>query len=102
MVLEIENGDLQAVQHNSCKRGIDYAQQEFYDPRRMVTTTAAVVGGVVKRLPVRTTEPLPVAYINALLAAIHELRLEAPLGLGKPVLTNFANTGVDVITTRNL
>ena len=102
MELEIEDGELKAVQHNSCKRGIDYAKQEFYDPRRMVTTTAAVSGGVIKRVPVRTSEPLPVTYIAALLEAIYTLRLQAPLSIGEPVITNFSETGVDVVTTRNL
>lgn len=102
MALEIEDGELKAVQYNSCKRGIDYAKQEFYDPRRMVTTTAAVSGGVIKRVPVRTSEPLPIAHIPALLEAIHNLRLQAPLSTGEPVMTNFSGTGVDVVTTRNL
>jgi len=102
MELEIEDGELKTVQHNSCKRGIDYAKQEFYDPRRMVTTTAAVSGGVIKRVPVRTSKPLPVTYIAALLEAIHTLRLQAPLSIGESVITNFSDTGVDVVTTRNL
>jgi CxxC motif-containing protein len=102
MELEIVDGELKAVQHNSCQRGVDYARQEFYDPRRMVTTTAAVSGGVVKRVPVRTSEPLPIQQVDALLQAIYDLRLEAPLDIETPVIENFAETGVDVITTRNL
>jgi CxxC motif-containing protein len=102
MELDIEDGKITAVRHNACKRGMDYAHQEFYDPRRMVTTTATVTAGALKRVPVRTSRPLPVKQINALLTAIHVLRLAAPLDMGKPIITNFANTGVDVITTRNL
>ena len=102
MELEVVDGELKAVQHNSCKRGIDYARQEFYDPRRMVTATAAVSGGMVKRVPVRPSEPLPIQQIDALLQAIYDLRLKAPLDIETPVIENFAETGVDVITTRNL
>jgi CxxC motif-containing protein len=100
--LEIENGELVAVQHNSCKRGIDYARQEFYDPRRMVTTTAFVSGGSLKRVPVCTSEPIPMKQIDALLKEIYRLQLEAPLELGQTVIKNFADTGIDVIATRNL
>ena len=102
MELEIENGEIKAVQHNSCKRGIEYAQQEFYDPRRMVTATAAVSDGIVNRIPVRTREPIPVMHINELLQAIYALRLPAPLDIETPVIENFADTGIDVITTRNV
>lgn len=100
--LEIEDGDIKAVYHNSCKRGIDYANQEYYDPRRMVTATAPIEHAPVKRIPVRTSEPIPVKHINALLNAIYSLDLEAPLQIETPVITNFADTGVDVITTRNM
>lgn len=102
MELEIENGELRGVQHNSCKRGVEYAKQEFYDPRRMVTATATVENGVVPRIPVRTSQPLPVAHINALLAEIYRLTLSAPLEIGTAVIKNFADTGVDVVTTRTV
>jgi CxxC motif-containing protein len=102
MELEIEDGKLQAVRHNSCKRGITYAQQEFYDPRRMVTATAAISNGVVKRIPVRTSSPLPVQHIPGILEAIYALQLSAPIEIGTQVIKNFADTGVDVMTTRNV
>ena len=102
MELEIEDGEIKAVYHNSCKRGIEYAKQEYYDPRRMVTATASIEHAPVKRIPVRTSEPISVKYINALLNAIYSLHLEAPLLIEMPVITNFADTGVDVITTRNM
>jgi len=102
MELEIEDGELKAVHHNSCKRGEEYARQEFYDPRRIVTTTAAVAGGIVGRVPVRTNAPLPVQQITPLLQAIYRLTLHAPLEVGQVVIENFAETGIDVLTTRHL
>lgn len=101
MELEIVGGELKTVQHNSCKRGVDYAEQEFYDPRRIVTATAAVTGSVVKRVPVRTNKPLPMKHIHEVLRAIYALKLAAPLAIGVPVIKNVAGSGVDVITTRN-
>jgi len=102
MELEIVNGELNTVQHHSCKRGVDYAKQEFYDPRRIVTATAAVAGSVVKRVPVRTNKPLPVKHIHKVLRAIYALKLTAPLDIGVPVIKNVAGTNVDVITTRSI
>ncbi len=102
MELEIEDGKIKAVQHNSCKRGIEYAEQEFYDPRRMVTATVAISKGVVNRVPVRTSEPIPLKYINDVLQAIYELNLFAPLDIGTVVIKNFADTDIDVVTTRSV
>ncbi len=102
MELEIEDGEIKAVQHNSCKRGVEYAQQEFYDPRRMVTATASISGGVVNRVPVRTSKPVPIKQINAVLQAIYALNLSAPIEIESAVIKNFADTGIDVITTRNI
>ena len=102
MELEIEDGEIKAVQHNSCKRGVEYAQQEFYDPRRMVTATATVTGGLLNRVPVRTSEPIPIKYINDVLQNVYQLTITAPLALGTVVIKNFAETGIDVITTRNV
>lgn len=102
MEVDIEDGKVTEVRHNSCKRGIEYARQEVYDPRRMVTATAAVTKGIVKRVPVRTSAPFPMSQISALLQAIYALQLSAPLALGSVVIRNFADTGIDVITTRNI
>ena len=102
MELEIEDGKIQAVQHNSCKRGVEYAQQEYYDPKRMVTTTATVTGGILHRVPVRTSEPIGKKLIHDLLQAIYRLNISAPRPLGSAVIKNFSDTGVDVITTRHV
>ena len=87
---------------NSCKRGVEYAQQEYYDPKRMVTTTATVSGGILKRVPVCTSESIGVEHIESMLQAVHQLTITAPLPIGTAVLKNFAETGVYVKTTRNV
>ena len=102
MELEIEDGEIKAVQHNSCKRGVEYARQEYYDPRRMITATAAVTGGVLKRVPVRTSVPIPIRHVDDLLHAIYDLTVVAPLPIGTAVIANFAGTEVDIITTRKV
>lgn len=100
MELDLADGKIIAVRHNSCQRGIDYAHQELYDPRRMVTATAAISGGTVLRVPVRTSAPLPVQQIPGALEAIYALRLTAPLAQGTIVIKNVADSGIDILTTR--
>lgn len=92
---------LQVTGH-TCKRGIDYAQNELTDPRRMVATTVRVRGGLHPLVPVYTAAPIPKPLIFGLLAALRELELEAPVRSGQVVLANALGTGIDVVASRDM
>ena len=47
------------VTGNSCNRGKVYAIQELTSPTRIVTSTAKVLGGNLKRVSVKTNKPIP-------------------------------------------
>ncbi|MFW6116012.1 MAG: DUF1667 domain-containing protein, partial [Chloroflexota bacterium] len=79
----------------TCKRGVDYAKEELTDPRRMVTTTVRVAGGLHPLLPVYTSAPIPKARIFDLLAAIRQVEVQAPLKVGDVVLEDVVDTEVD-------
>ncbi|MFW5689983.1 MAG: DUF1667 domain-containing protein [bacterium] len=93
-----EDGSLE-VGGNKCKRGAAYAQEEFSDPRRMVTGTCSVAGGAVHRLPVRSSESVPVDEIAPFLNAMYELELQAPVRRGEVVAPDLAGTGIDLVAT---
>ena len=95
------DGELK-VTGNRCKRGVAYASEEFNDPRRVVTATAAIPGGNPGRLPVRSVGSVPVDRIAAFLAAIYELRLDAPIDRGETVARDVADTGIDLIATMTI
>ena len=90
------------VEGNTCKRGLDYAQEELTDPRRMVTTTVRVAGGLHPLLPVYTSAPIPKARIFDLLEAIRKVELEAPVEVGEVVLEDAVDTDVDVLASRSM
>lgn len=87
---------------NACKRGIQYAEQEIADPRRMVATTVRVRGGVHPLVPVYTNAPFPKPRIFDLLAKLREIELEAPVQGNQVVLENALGTGVNVLASRVL
>ena len=92
-----------AVSGNKCKRGEIYASEEWFAPRRMVTTTCSVRGSrFFSRVPVRTTSAVPVEHINDLLQRLHSAQLTAPLPLGSVVEENIGGTGVNVITSHSV
>jgi len=93
-----EDGSLE-VTGNRCRRGAAYAEEEFSDPRRMVTGTCAVRDGVFFRLPVRSSESVPIDRIASFLNAMYRLVLDAPVRRGELVATDVADTGIDLVAT---
>jgi len=90
------------IKGNTCKRGEDYAQEELTDPRRMVTTTVRVAGGLHPLMPVYTSAPIPKARIFDLLKAIREAEIQAPVRMGDVVLEDVVDTEVDVLASRDM
>jgi CxxC motif-containing protein len=90
------------VEGATCKRGEDYAEEELTDPRRMVTTTVKVAGGLHPLLPVYTSAPIPKARIFDLLQLIREAEVEAPVSVGDVVLEDVVDTDVDVLASRDM
>jgi CxxC motif-containing protein len=90
------------VDGHECKRGTEYAEAELTDPRRMVTSTAKVKGGVYPLVPVYTAAPIPKPLIFDLLAELRKVELQAPVKVGQVVLENALDTGIDVLASRNL
>ena len=90
------------LEGNSCKKGLKYAEAELTDPRRMVTSTVKVKGGVYPLVPVYTAAPIPKPLIFDLLAELRKVELKAPVKVGQVVLQNALSTGVDVLASRNL
>lgn len=97
-----EGKTLIKVEGNQCKKGVDYAEGELTDPRRMVTSTVKVRGGVFPLVPVYTAAPIPEPLIFDLLAELRKVELQAPVKVGQVVLENALGTGVDVLASRNL
>jgi CxxC motif-containing protein len=91
-----------AVSGNVCKRGLDYGVQEYTDPKRMLTTTVAIEGGVLPRIPVISDGETPKAKLRDCLAQLYALKLHAPVNAGDVVARNICGTGVDVVASRSM
>jgi CxxC motif-containing protein len=96
-----DDGELQ-VTGNRCKRGEAYAREEYEDPRRILTATCAIIGGSLLRVPVRSTEGVPVDRLSAFLNEVYQLRVEAPVESGQTIAENVAETGVDLVATATI
>ncbi len=102
MEVEMENGQLGAVSGNTCKNGEKYARKELTNPTRIVSSTVRVKGGRLAVVSVKTEVDIPKDKIFACVQALKEIEILAPVKIGDVVLANVADTGVNVIATKEV
>lgn len=102
LTVTLDNGEIQEVEGNSCKLGIEYAHQEIFDPRRMVASTVKVKNGYHPLVPVYTEKPVPKPKIFDILIELRKVELEAPVKVNQVVIENVLDTGINIIASRDL
>ena len=102
LTVEMDGAQVVSVSGNTCKRGDDYARKELTDPRRIVTSTVPVMGGNLPVVSVKTASDIPKGKIRECLIALKGMTLAAPVRIGDVVVKNVADTGVDVIATKEI
>ncbi len=102
LVQVVEGPEGTAVSGHECSRGEKYALQELADPRRVLTGTVRVTGGFLPRLPVKSSAPIPKKLIMEASRALSRINAVAPLRCGDIIAENFAGSGADLISTRDL
>lgn len=99
-----KSDDSQAVHvvGNKCPRGLAYAQEELVAPKRQLTSTVKIEGGYVKRLPVRSTNPILIKNIQNCMSVINNVAVKAPVKMGTVIVKNICDTGVDIVASRDM
>jgi len=98
-----EGREIVEIEGAACNRGAKYAQQEFTDPRRGMSTTVAIEGARWKRLPVKVTHAIPKDRVLEAARVIHQLHLKAPVKRGEVLIDDLlGEKGVQVVATRSL
>jgi len=86
----------------TCKRGVEYAEQEFYEPKRILTTTIRVENGFLPLVPVRTDTPILKDKLNEALNVIAKTLIKAPIRMGDVLIENILGLEANVIASRDL
>lgn len=102
LVVKIKDGEVQSVEGNTCKRGAIYGKKEVTNPTRIVTTTVRVSGGTENTVSVKTKEDIPKSRIFDCIRELKEVTVPAPVQIGDIILHNVAETGVDIVATKNV
>ena len=90
------------VTGNTCKRGETYGINEIKNPVRVVTTTVKIEGGTHAVLPVKTKSPIPKDLNFKCIEILNNITLKAPVKMGDIVVSNILDTGVDIVTSREM
>ena len=87
---------------NRCKRGVEYCKNECFDPKRTFTSSVAITDAVRRRMPVRTSAPVPKAQLLACADAVHAMTLKAPITCGQILVHDLLGTGADLVACMTL
>ena len=102
MTVTWENGKFTGVTGNSCPRGAKYAETEVTDPRRMLTTTIRIKGGLFPLLPVVSADVLPKGKIAECVVYLRTITVEAPVKAGDVIVHDILGMGVDILASRDM
>lgn len=100
LTVAVDGGRVTSVAGNDCEKGPPWARQEIEDPVRTLTTSVRVLRGREDLVSVRTDGAIPRRLLAEALSVAKELRVEAPVALGRVIAENLAGTGVNLIATR--
>ena len=94
-----EGENIEKVEGFGCRRGEEYARNEFAHPVRILTTSVRLTGGSEPLMPVRSAKPVPKELLMECVKALQAVTVSAPVRCGDVVVKNILDTGVDVIAT---
>ncbi len=91
-----------AVSGNFCERGAVYGKNEVTAPKRTVTGSVAVVGGIHSRLAVRTDRAVPKEKMFEIMSVLHSFTASSPIKRGDILIENVCDTGANIIASRDM
>lgn len=99
--LKIETDTLE-VSGNTCPRGPIYAKEELTAPKRVITSTVKIEGGLHNRLPVKTSTSIPKELNFKCMELLNDIVVKSPVKHGDVIIKNVLGTGADIIACRNM
>lgn len=103
LLATVDNDQVVAVEGNLCKRGVDFAENEWRCPVRTLTSTMILdTGAKAVLVPVRSAKPIPKAVMQEAMAAIQAKHLHHPVKMGEALIENVAGTGVAIVAAKTV
>ena len=100
--LKVDEENGYTVTGNGCPRGAAYGQKELTNPTRVITSTVRVEGGTLPVVSCKTRTDIPKGKIFDVARALKTVTVPAPVTIGQVLVDNVADTGVEIIATKNV
>lgn len=97
-----QKGTIESIEGNNCKRGITYAESEFFHPVRILTSSVKTSGAASPLLSVRTAKPIPKELIYSGMDEIKKLTVTGKINSGDIIVSDFLETGINLIASGSL
>lgn len=94
-----DEGKVEGVEGNFCKRGVTYANDECTNPKRTVTSTVRCKSGAV--VAVKTDSTVPKGMMFDVMAEINRAVADDGVKIGDVIIENVCGTGANVVATAN-
>ncbi len=102
LTVEYSGDSILHMEGNTCRKGVEYARKELFDPERTLTSSILVLDGKMPLASVRTTVPIPKPLIGKIMDEIRKIGLDAPVYFGQVIVENVEGTGADIVATREV
>ena len=102
ITLTVKGEDIVDIAGLQCKKGKEYALQEYKSPQRVLTATVKTTDKTKPLLPVRTTTPIPKKLLIPCMRILAQRKIDSSVKIGQVIVENIMDTGVDVVATRCL
>lgn len=99
---ELSIDELGNITGNKCVRGPIYAKEEITCPRRILTSSIRVINRKDLLCSIKTTSAIKKEDIFEFMKIINRLTISAPCPIGTIVCRNVLNSGIDIITTKDV
>ena len=99
ITVEGEGDQIEKVEGFGCKRGEEYARNEFVHPVRIFTSSVRMKGGQEPLMPVRSNKPVPKELLLECVRALQGVTITAPVHCGDVVVKNILDTGANIVAT---
>ena len=100
--LDSGTGQIHTITGEGCNRGIAYAKQEALCPCRILTTSVAVDDTQRRRLPVRSSKPVPLSILKDCVAEIKKIHVRKPVTMHQVIISDIRHTGADMIACMSM
>ena len=95
------DGEAVEVTGARCKKGEEKAAKDAVLPQRIVTALVTV-NGALEPASAKTSEEIPLALIESVLAAAKEIVVDAPVKRGQILCEDIAGTGAALVAAKEV